>query len=129
MANKYILLKDLEVYVLARKLSKAAYKIFQNMTWEHKKAFGFQFLEATDSIGANIAEGYHRFHYLDKIKFYYNARASLSESKDHWMDLLHERGLVDKSDFEKYVEISNALSVKLNNLIRSNYIQRQKTIT
>ncbi|GIV44793.1 MAG: hypothetical protein KatS3mg035_1916 [Bacteroidia bacterium] len=30
---------------------------------------GDQFVRATDSIGANIAEGYGRFHYLEKLKF------------------------------------------------------------
>ncbi|HRZ29314.1 MAG TPA: four helix bundle protein [Candidatus Paceibacterota bacterium] len=41
---------------------------------------GTQFITAIDSIGANIAEGCGRFHYLDKNKFMYNARGSLMES-------------------------------------------------
>lgn len=53
--------------------------------------FGQQFVSSVDSIGANIAEGDGRYHYLEKIKFYYNARASLVESC-HWNDLLKERG-------------------------------------
>ena len=81
--SKYILVKDLEVYKLSRELSKLAWEIFSKFDWESKKIFGNQFVEATDSIGANIVEGYGRFHYLDKIKFYYNARASLNEANDH----------------------------------------------
>ena len=52
---------------------------------------GDQFIEAVDSVGANIAEGYGRFHYLDRIKFYYNSRASLIECNEHWIELLKER--------------------------------------
>lgn len=89
--KKYILIKDLEVYKLARILSSIAWGIYQNLDWQIKKIVGDQFIEATDSIGANIAEGYHRYHYLEKIKFYYNARGSLSEANDHWLEILYER--------------------------------------
>lgn len=68
--DKYIVLKDLEVYKLARELSKIGWEIYEFLDWQIKKIVGDQFIEATDSIGANIAEGYSRFHFLDKIKFF-----------------------------------------------------------
>ncbi len=40
-----------------------------------KKNIGYLFIKATDSVSANIADQYNRYHYLDKAKFYYNARA------------------------------------------------------
>jgi four helix bundle protein len=70
MGKKYIPLSDLEVYKLARELSKIAWEIYQDLDWQDKKTMGNQFLEATDSVGGNIAEGYGRHHYLDQIKFY-----------------------------------------------------------
>ncbi len=82
---------------------------------------GDQFISATDSVGANIAEGYGRFHYLDKIKFYYNSRGSLSECSDHWLELLNERGKIQKPEFEAYKKIAVELSVKLNKFINSTY--------
>ena len=91
MKKKYILLNDLEVYKLARELSKIGWKIYQDLNWQTKKIMGDQFIEAVDSVGANIAEGYGRFHYLDKIKFYYNSRSSLIECNEHWIELLKER--------------------------------------
>ncbi|MGB9743187.1 MAG: four helix bundle protein [Minisyncoccales bacterium] len=66
--NKYILLKDLEVYQLARELSKIGWEIYNSLDWQTKKISGDQFIEATDSVGANIAEGYGRFHFLEKRK-------------------------------------------------------------
>ena len=85
------MLNDLEVYKLARELSRIGWKIYQNLNWQTKKIMGDQFIEAVDSVGANIAEGYGRFHYLDRIKFYYNSRASLIECNEHWIELLKER--------------------------------------
>ena len=119
--TKYILLKDLEVYQLSRKLSSMAWEIYEIFNWETKKVMGFQFIEATDSVGANIVKGYKRFHYLDKIKFYYNARASLSEADDHWVELLFERNKTSKEKYLKFKEISKKLSIKLSNFISSTY--------
>jgi len=90
----YIKVQDLEVYKEARKLSKFTWEIFNPMPWQDQKAMGFQFITSADSVGANIAEGYSRFHYLDKVKFYYISRASLSECCDHWLELLYERGKI-----------------------------------
>ncbi len=122
MANKnYILLKDLEVYQLARKLSQIGWSIYINLDWQTKKIIGDQFIEATDSSGANIAEGYQRFHFLDRIKFYYNARASLSEANEHWLDLLKERNKVNDTLYNDYKTTAKTLSVKLNNFIAKTY--------
>ena len=73
-------------------------------------------LRSVDSIGANIAEGYGRYHYKDSVKFYYNARGSLWESK-HWFYLLHKRELIDKNIFENMINDINTLGKKLNNFI------------
>lgn len=73
--------------------------MYEALDWQVKKVMGDQFIRATDSVGANIAEGYGRFHYLDRIKFYYNARGSLSEARFHWAELLNERGKVSQKDY------------------------------
>lgn len=83
----HILLKDLKIYQKALVISDKSWEIYQNFNWQIKKTIGDQFITAIDSIGANIAEGYGRFHYLDRIKFYYNSRGSLLESL-HWPELL-----------------------------------------
>ena len=82
---------------------------------------GGQFIEAIDSVGANIAEGYGRYHYLDKIKFYYNSRASLLEACQHWLELLRERNKIKEDDFKKIKDIQEELLIKLNNFITSTY--------
>ncbi|MCD6500614.1 four helix bundle protein [bacterium] len=123
--KKYIHLKDLEVYKLSRELSKIGWEIYKNMDWRTKKVVGDQLITSLDSIGANITEGYSRYHYLDQIKFYYNARGSLSESCSHWLELLKERELIKEEDFKKMKSISEKLSLKLNNFISSTYKARK----
>ena len=89
-SKKFIDLKDLEVYQLARELSRHAWQVYEKLQWIDKQLMGNQFITAIDSVGANIAEGYRRYHCLDKIKFYYTSRASLSEGCHHWLELLFQ---------------------------------------
>ena len=119
--NTYIALKDLEVYQLARELSRTGWEIYGNLDWKMQKINGDQFIEATDSTGANIAEGYGRYHYLDRIKFYYNARGSFLECNEHWIELLKERGKVTEELYNKYKTTAQMFSLKLNNFISSTY--------
>ncbi len=116
--KEYISLEKLEIYKLARQLSKIAWGIYESLDWKIKKIMGNQFVESTDSVGANIAEGYGRFHYLDKVKFYYNARGSLLESR-HWFDLLEERKFLEKEERLEYLECYKQLRPGLNALINS----------
>lgn len=124
--KNYIPLEKLEVYKLARQLSDVVWPFYDRLAWKDKKIMGDQFIESIDSVGANIAEGYRRFHYLDKIKFYYNSRASLSESCDHWLELLYQRKKINKNDFASTKELASKLSLKLNNFISATYKQKNK---
>lgn len=96
--------------------SLLVWKAYEKMDWANRKIVGNQFIRSTDSVG----EGYGRFHYLDKIKFYYNARASLKESR-HWFELSLERGFIEKTEATKYLKIYAELSPKLNGFINSTY--------
>lgn len=68
--KKYLNLNDLEIYLLSRELSDIIWNVYVDLDWKLQKIMGDQFVRLTDSVGANIAEGYGRFHYLDKIKLY-----------------------------------------------------------
>ncbi len=82
-------------------------------------------IESTDSVGANIAEGYGRFHYLDKNKFYYNARGSLLES-GHWLEILHERGFLKEETLTEMISLKNQIGYKINSLIKSQFVQKSQ---
>ena len=116
----HILLKDLKIYQKALIIGNKSWEIYKNFTWQVKKTIGDQFIRAIDSIGANIAEGYGRFHYLDRIKFYYNARGSFLESL-HWLELLKNRDLITEKDYSSISNLLEDLNFSLNAFIKSNY--------
>lgn len=121
MGGKYIQIRELDIYNLARQLSKIGWDIYSRLEWQDKKTIGDQFIRSTDSYGANVVEGYGRFHYLDKIKFYYNARASLMEANDYWIELIYERKKADLNACQQYKKIALQCSIKLQNMINSTY--------
>ena len=75
--------EDLEVWKRAKELAVKIYKL--TTTFPKDEIFGTtsQIKRAVLSVPANIAEGFGRYHYLDKAKFYLNARGSLFELKSH----------------------------------------------
>ncbi|HSI75102.1 MAG TPA: four helix bundle protein [Lunatimonas sp.] len=119
--KKFIPLADLEIYQLARRLSGIAWTIYSRLSYQEKKVWGDQMLESVDSVGANIAEGYGRYHYLEKMRFYFIARASLSEGKDHWLDLGFERKIVTQAEWDEICLIQKPLQIKHNNTISKTY--------
>ncbi len=126
MRKNYIHLHELEVYRLARELSRVSWLVFEKLPWPDKKIMGEQFIRSVDSVGANIAEGYARFHYLDRVRFYYQSRSSLSEACDHWLELLLERRKISNDDYEEIKSIQKPLEIKLNNFIKSTFHAAQQ---
>ncbi|MBT3538710.1 four helix bundle protein [Candidatus Parcubacteria bacterium] len=124
MAKEYFKLEDLEAYKLTREYSKRSWEVYIKMNWQTKKVIGDQFIRSADSVGANLAEGYGRYHYLDKIKFYYNSRASLLEA-NHWVELLLERDIITKEEQNNLKNIKKDIHIKTNGLIKSQYSRKQ----
>lgn len=50
---------------------------------EEKWNLSDQIRRSSQSVGANIAEGYGQFYYQDNVRFCYNARGSLVETINH----------------------------------------------
>jgi len=64
-------LEDLEVYQLAESFSDEIWFIVHEWDYFAKDTVGKQIVKAADSISANIAEGYGRFHYKENKNFCY----------------------------------------------------------
>jgi len=110
--------EDLEVWQLAKELTVKIYKLTAKFPPEEKFGLSSQLRSAAVSIGANIAEGCGRYHFKDNIKFLYNARGSLLETKSHLL-LTKEVGLITASDLKPLLKAIKNLGVKLNNFISS----------
>lgn len=68
--KKYLKLNDIECYKIAFHLSNYVWEVVIKWEWFAKKTMGSQYVEAVDSISANIAEGFGRHFKKDKVNFY-----------------------------------------------------------
>jgi four helix bundle protein len=80
-----------------------------------------QIRRSASSITANIAEGYGRFHYRDKMRFYYQARGSNTETQNHLI-LARDLNYLDKKEFEELVDLAKEGYKLLCGLIKSTEI-------
>lgn len=111
-------LQGLRIYQLAEALADEVWN--EVITWRpfSRDTVGRQFVDAADSIGANIAEGYGRFHYRDMRQFQLIARGSLEET-GHWLRRARRRNLIAEKRFNGLDGLSRELAPQLNAYIRS----------
>lgn len=116
--RKYIPLDELDIYQSAMEIGEMVWNWVDVWTAFPKHRLGGQFVEAADSIAANISEGYGRFHFKDKRKFYFNARGSLSETKT-WAAKARQRNLISQENFDLIYTKLQELHRRLNQHIKS----------
>lgn len=123
--KKEFKLEDLPSYKTASQLASFIYVIVKRWAFLDKKTVGTQLIRSADSIAANIAEGFGRFHKKDKIKFFYNARASAYESA-HWIKTANERKLLTSQEYQQTIQLLRKLPKEINYLIK--YTQNNLTM-
>ena len=111
-------LEDIPAYKIASALSDYVWEIVINWEYFAKKTIGSQFVEAIDSIAANFAEGFGRYHKKDNIKFFYNARASVFESA-HWCKKALKRNLLTEEQNNHILGELRKLPKEINYQIKS----------
>jgi four helix bundle protein len=74
-------LEDLEVYQLAESFGDEVWFVVDEWKYFAKDTVGKQLTRSADSISANIAEGYGRYHYKENKNFCYFSRGSIIETK------------------------------------------------
>jgi four helix bundle protein len=116
--------EGLDCYQLALQVFRQAYAVAKRLPAIERYNLADQLRRAATSITLNIAEGYGRYHYLDKIRFYYIARGSMTEIQAAFIDCqiagyTADRELADQRD------LCNRALQALNGLIRYTYRQRQ----
>ncbi|MEH1784123.1 MAG: four helix bundle protein [Nostoc sp.] len=73
--------ESLDFYQDSLKLLKAAYRLADRLPSFERYNLSDQLRRSACSVLLNIAEGYGRYHYLDRLRFMYIARGSLTETK------------------------------------------------
>lgn len=108
---------ELDVYQLAETVSDMGWWDFDDWSEKAKRTIGYQIIKSSDSIAANIAEGYGRFTSPDKRKFYRYARGSFEETKA-WLRKAWRRRVISENRGNDYKTIIDELGPKLNAFIR-----------
>jgi len=81
--NMYNDFTDMPVWKAAMDIAVAVFKISIPLPRAEDYALKSQIRNSAESISADIAEGFGRFHSKDKINFYRYARGSAMETKSH----------------------------------------------
>lgn len=116
LRQKYLHLNDVASYKKSFMLSNIVWDIVNTWNQLSKNTVGQQFIRAVDSISANIAEGFGRFHKKDKQRFYYNARGSVYEALD-WLQKAKNRNLISDNEYKQIYQVLIDLPKEINALI------------
>lgn len=109
----YYSLEDLEVYQLAEGFSDEIWMIISGWEYFAKDTVGKQIVRSADSIGANIAEGYGRYHFKENRNFCFFSRGSILETKG-WLIKSKNRNLINEDQFNSLFEKLQSIHLKLN---------------
>ena len=115
MSNR---IEDLEIYLLAEKFGDQVWSIMTEWPYFVKDGFGKQLSNAADSIGANIAEGFGRYHYKENKNFCYFSRGSIIETKA-WLRKARNRNLITEQQFDDLIGQLETIHHKLNIYIKA----------
>jgi len=113
----YLSLKDLNSYKISFDLSNYVWNIVVKWDYFARDTVGKQFVRSVDSISANIAEGFGRYHKKDKVLFFRYSYGSIQESIS-WAEKARERKLISIKQFEKISNELEQLPKEVNSLIK-----------
>ncbi|MCA9966511.1 MAG: four helix bundle protein [Anaerolineales bacterium] len=119
-------LEDLEVLESAAMVADSIWGIVSQWDRFVRDGMGQQLTSAVDSVGANIAESFGRFHYGEKLNFLYFARGSLFETK-YWLNRCRARNLLVQELFATYAQQLTTIAKQLNAFAHSLKKQKQQS--
>jgi four helix bundle protein len=112
MSNR---IEDLEIYTLSEAFADEVWSIVTTWDYFTKDTVGKQLTRSADSISANIAEGFGRYHYKENKNFCYFSRGSLIETKS-WIKKSYTRHLITEDQYQTL--LSKLVHIKLNAYIK-----------
>jgi len=118
MNNKIQKFYDLEAWKKGHELTLEIYKITKDFPKEELYGIVSQLRRAGSSITANMAEGFARYHYKDKARFYYQARGSVAEVQSFLL-LAKDLNFINLESCKNLGEKANKTAQLINGLIRS----------
>ena len=107
---------DLKVWQEGHKLVVLIYNATRNFPKEELYSLVNQLRRAVSSHTANIAEGFGRHFYKEKLQYYYQAQGSLTEVKNFLL-ISKDVGYIPRSDFDLLMDQANTTHKLLQGLI------------
>lgn len=91
----------------------------ETKSFPKKEMYGLtsQLPRSASSITANIAEGFGRQTYQEKVQFFYTAKGSLTETKDHLL-VAKDVGYISQEVFQGLADKANKTGKLLQGLIK-----------
>ncbi len=115
--KKFLTLNDVECYKMAFRLSNRIWDVVIQWKAFPQGTIGKQFVNAVDSISANVAEGFGRYGKKDKIRFYRIANGSVLESLD-WNEKAKVRQLISVDEYKYNLEQLKQIPKMINILVK-----------
>lgn len=109
---------DLEVWKESHKLTLLVYKTTKKFPKDETFGLVSQIRRAVVSIESNIAEGFSRYHFKDRLNFYYQTRGSASEVQTQLI-IAKDLGYITDLDFKIMFDTSQRVLIILSGLIKS----------
>ena len=111
-------IEDLEIYREAMDLGEDVWRLVDSWDGFAKSTIGHQLTRCVDSIAANLAEGYGRYHYKENLKFCYYSRGSLFETQT-FIEKAVRRKLIPDEHGRALFNRFTTLKKRLNAYIKS----------
>lgn len=115
--------EELRVLQAAEKIADGLWPKIMGWNSFARDTIGKQMARAADSIGANIAEAYGRYHYGEKLRFLYFARGSLYETK-YWLNRARIRHLISNDTAQTCANDLSSLAFQLNTFAKATKTQK-----
>ena len=109
---------ELDVWKQGHALVLAIYSITKSFPSNEQFGITSQMRRAASSVTANIAEGYSRYYFKDKIRFYYMSRGSAAEVQNFLM-ISKDLGMIEQEVFVDLIDKLENIAKLINGLIRS----------
>ena len=120
--------EDLRLLKEVESVADDVWKMVSHWPIFERDTVGKQLVRAVDSIGANIAEAFGRYHYGEKLQFLYYARGSIFESK-YWLNRVIARQVSDPEGIQPFTIQLTEIAKQLNRLADSTKKQRSPAPT
>ena len=108
---------DLDAWKEGHRLAVGIYRLTGKFPKEEKFGLTSQLRRAGVSVTANIAEGFSRYYFKEKIRFFYISRGSLSEIQNLLL-VARDISYINKSEFTQFFDHCDKVTAIINGLIR-----------